>query len=229
MQYILDLVILISIALFVYNGVKNGFVKGFIEFIGSIISLLLAAWSGSIISQYVYENFIKESVIEQIADATNNLSVSEGVSNVFKTMPSLVVRFFDINNITESSVLSAVQSQNEAIADSVEAIFAPVYIGIINIFAVIVMLILFMIVVAALAKFVDGVFSLPILDSLNKLFGGATGLLMGCIIVFMIISIISFFEPMIEVETASSFESLVESSIVTNIMVEANPLNSIFS
>lgn len=228
MNFVFDACVIILMILFVVVGIKKGLVKAAAEFLGSIVSALLAAWAGAYLSELIYNTMFRESIMERITESMGSAQGAEAVAGVFANLPDFVVRLFNSNGVTESTVAEAVTGGTQNMAAVVTDALSPLFISIIKVFVVIILFVLFMIIIRALAALVSKICKLPVLHQLNSALGGVFGLLCGTVIIWVVLGAISFFEPMMDSATRQSFDDTMDSSYVTKTVASLNPVKWIY-
>ena len=91
-----------------------------------------------------------------------------------------------------------------------------------------VLFLLFMMVVRALADLLGKVFYLPGLRQINGLLGGVFGFLLALVSVWVVISAVQVFTPMLSAELQADVEHALERSILAGLIVRMNPLKAMF-
>lgn len=226
MNYILDIIIVVVIALFVIFGAKNGIIRSLGEFVGSIVAAFASAALGERFATVVYNGFFRQSVITKINAA---MAVNSGdATSYFSSLPAFVTRWLSENGITEQTVSDAVQSGSKNAAAAVESAISPFLIGIIKVFCIIVIFMLLMIIIKVLVKLLSGLFELPVLKQINGLFGAVFGFLAGAVVLWIVLGAVQFFRPMMSQNMQDKVNAAVDNSIIYEAVSDANPFEWIF-
>lgn len=226
MNYILDIIIVVVIALFVIFGAKNGIIRSLGEFVGSIAAAFVSAAVGGKVAAAVYNSFFRQSVITKINAA---MAVNSGdATGYFSSLPTFVIRWLSENGITEQTVSEAVQNGSKNAAAAVETAISPFLIGIIKVFCIIVIFMLMMIIIKVLVKLLSGLFELPVLKQINAIFGAVFGFLAGAVVIWVVLGAVQFFRPMMSANMQEKVNTAVDSSIIYETVSDANPFEWIF-
>lgn len=226
MQYVFDGIIVAVLVFFTVVGVKKGFIKAAADLLGGIISMIAAGMLSNPAAEFIYEKLFAEAVKQKV---TGVLEVKQmELADYFMQLPEFVSRWLDYAGINADTVAQKMAESGDSAAETVTATLAPIFIGLINVFVVIILFLLFMIIIKALANLLTGLFHLPLLKEVNGLLGAVLGVLLGLLVVWIVIGAIEFFHPMMESESLEKLTSLVENSTVCKILVDMNPIKWIF-
>ena len=228
MQYAFDGIILLVVVMFTVIGVKKGFVKSIAEFLGAVISAIAASWVGGIISTAVYDSFFRQGVYDKIQAAATSTEAGGTAEKILNSMPEMIVKFLEMNGITAESIRTTVDTAGASAAKAVTDAVSPVFIGIIKVFAVIVLFLLFMIIISAVARLISGICRLPVLRQVNGLLGGIFGLMLGTIVVWIVVGAIQFFVPMMSQDIQKNVDTTVNNSYIAKVVANLNPIKWIF-
>lgn len=228
MKFVFDGAILLVLVLFTIFGVKKGFVRSVAEFLGAIAAAVAASWVGGMAAEFLYNTFFRQGVYDRITVVSQGASSQEAVEQFFTGLPDFIVRLLEMNGITAEKAAASVTGAGASVAQAVTDVLSPVFIGLIKVFAVIVLFLLFMVIIRAVAGLISGICSLPILRQVNGLLGGIFGFLMGTVIVWIVVGAIQFFEPMMAEDMRKEVSSTVDSSVVCKWVVSMNPVKWIF-
>lgn len=231
MNLTLDIITLCIFLLFVLVGVRRGFVRSAAHFIGSVIASFLASALGGAVAQWVFDALFRKALTEKIDQTIVSLGAVDTAAafeKVISDLPDFIVRALQDAGITVSSIEDKLAAQSGQAAELITDSLSPLFVSFLKVLAVIVLFLLFMVAVRFLADMVAGVFRLPLLKQLNGILGGAFGFLLALVSVWIVISAVQVFTPMLAAETQLTINTALDKSIIAGIITKANPLGVMF-
>lgn len=222
MQYVFDGIVIVVLVLFTVIGTRKGFIKAAADLLGGIIAMIAAGMLSNPVAEYIYSKLFS-SAVEQKVKAVLEVKEME-LADYFAQLPEFVSRWLNFTGVNADTVAQKMSESGNSAAETVVASLAPVFVGLINVFVVIILFLLFMIIIRALANLLTGLFHLPLLKEVNGLLGAVLGILLGLLVVWVAIGAIEFFQPMMELETLDKLNNLVENSTVCDFLVKINPV-----
>ena len=227
----LDLVILIVFVLFILLGVHRGFVRSAAHFLGAVIAAALASALGGMLAQWVFQTMFRDALVERVNESIVSLglnNVSAAMENVLSSLPDFIRRALEGAGVTAATLEGTLAGKTGQAAELVADSLAPVFVGFLKVLAVLVLFLLFMMAVRVLADLLGKVFYLPGLRQLNGLLGGVFGFLLAFVSVWIVISAIQVFTPMLAAEAQADLETMLDRSVIAGLIVHMNPLASMF-
>lgn len=213
---ILDIIIVSIVLLFALIGLKRGIAKTIYGLLCLAIAGILAYLCGKLLAEFVYNNYILNSITESVktsfeSSSVNSAKVSE---NVFTALPGVFSGVLQGMGITQKGFATSIDSASSftqsATMTVVDNVISPVLISFLSVGFTILMFIIFML----LLKFVIGrkilkLFELPVIKWVNALLGFVLGVGEGILIVFicvLVLRLFSFFssDPTISKELIDS-------------------------
>lgn len=228
MNFALDILLVVIIAIFVVAGVKRGFIKSAVRFLGAVISAVLASILGGMAAQWLYDTLFRAALVEKIG---NTIVMSDGVQAVQKvlsSLPDFIVRVLEAAGITEGSLSGDIAGQSGRIANVLASALEPVFVSFLKVLTVTGLFLLFMVLVRVLANVVSAAFELPLLDQVNGLLGGVFGLFLALLVVWVVLGALQVFLPMLASDTQAQVQEWLDSSVLTGFIVGLNPLGGMF-
>ena len=226
MQYLFDGIIIGALVLFTVIGARKGFIKAAADLLGGLISMIAAGMLSSPVAEYIYTKLFSEAVKLKVKEALEVKGME--LTEYFEELPEFVARWLDFTGINADTVGEKLAGSSASAAEVVAETLAPVFIGLINVFVVIILFLLFMIIIKALANLLTGLFHLPLLKEVNGVLGAVLGLILGALVLWILMGAIEFFEPMMAADAQQKLSSLVENSIICEMLVSMNPVKWIF-
>ena len=231
MNYACDLVLFGIFVLFVAMGAFRGFIRSAVHFLGAIIAACLSAALGGVAAQGLFDAFFREALVERVQSSINSFGATDALSSIdglLASLPDFIVRALEDAGVSASSISGGISAQSGVAAESVVALLAPTFVGFLKVLAVIVIFALLMVVVRILAEIVSGLLHLPVLGALDGILGGVCGFLMALVLVWVAVSAVQVFLPMLDAATQSQIDKVLDESIVAGLFVRLNPLGSMF-
>lgn len=204
MNYLIDLIVITIIALFTFIGYKKGLIKvafGLVSFILAIVIsvILYRPISNFIITSTPLDDYIEETIYERLNSPE---TTDEETDNI-------VSNYY--NNIKTSSTT--------VIASTISK-------SIINVSCMIIVFIVSKIILLFFKFIGDLIAKLPLIKQFNSAGGFLYGLLKGFIIIYSLLAIIAIISPIINI---NKILTIINNSIITNIMYNNNIIFILFS
>lgn len=231
MNFMLDIVILCVFILFTVVGIRRGLVKSAAHFLGSILAAFFASALGGAVAKFAFNALFRDALVERIGESLSSLGTGtmfSAIENVLSSLPDFIVRALQQAGITSNTLEAVVADRSGQAAELIADSLSPVFISFLKVLAVIVLFALFMILVRVLADMVAGVFRLPMLRQLNSALGGLFGFLLALVSVWIAVSAIQVFTPMLAAEAQADVELVLDHSLLAGLIVRMNPLGAMF-
>lgn len=226
---VIDAIMILIILIFAIIGYVRGAVGAILSFVGGIVSAIIASVLGSNIAPWIYDNFFKQTISEDVVSAVST-AINNGVTgigdSIEEILPSFIANFASengiidvLNNITGSTASELSGTACDIVLQAVE----PIYIKIISICATIILFFVLNVIVSILCHLSGVVNKIPIVGSANKIVGGIIGLVYGGILVVVAVFAISLIIPCFDqdnsfkenIQDNSMFFGIVEDSSTT--------------
>ncbi len=230
MGIILDIILVLLLAIFLYDGFKRGAVKSLIDIVGYVVVLTLTSWLAGIVADAVFTTFVWPHVLSEINQALQSSAGSDPASQVttlLNSLPSFVSNTLKFYGVTQEYLISAAQSSSNNIAEDIMKSISPVFINLIKTVAFSTLLVVLTSIFKVFSRTLNRVFNLPILKQINKLLGLVCGALKCVIIIFITCYIIQIVIPMMSNTPEILSQSSIDSTIIFKNIYYNNPLNSI--
>lgn len=204
MNYLIDLILIAIIALFTFIGYKKGLIKvafGLVSFIlAIIISVILYKPVSSFIIKYTpLDDYIENTVAERL---TSSETTKEETENIVSNY------YNNIKNASTSVIATGISKT------------------VINISSMLIVFIISKIILLFFKFIGDIIAKLPLIKQFNSAGGFIYGLLKGFVIIYIILAIIAVLAPIIDI---NNIVSIINSSIITNIMYNNNIIFILFA
>lgn len=217
MGFVIDGIIILIFALFVFLGYKRGLIGVAFKILSFLAALVIAfvlykPVAGFIIDNTTFDEQIENAIIDS-AKKEENLQEGESTVNQEESTTSKV-----ITDYINEQVENISQQAKEDIANSVARDIA---VNVINGISLISLFIVAKIVLLFAKALSDLIAKLPLIKQFNKIGGTLYGILEGLLIIYLVLAIISFIAPMIE---TSGIPQAINQSIVGSYLYNNNLL-----
>ncbi len=233
MSLIIDIVLIIIIALCIYTGYKNGFIKTVLKLFSGVAAFLFAYIFSPILSKLFYNatfGTIKSVISEKLLDAAE----SDGVSSLFSENGAIS----ELGKLIEScglsidelkTLASSFTSAEDISVSLAEKIAAPAANAISYVIAFIILFIIGVIAVTVLSGALNLVSKLPVINGANKLLGLLLGILTAIVFSTVYMTVIKLSVPYLSVVSPDTFPSdVLDKAYVFNFVYKLNILKKLF-
>lgn len=203
MSICLDAGVIIVFVLTVIWCYRRGFVKAIFGLFSTLISVVLASVIGSWLSELIYNSFIKEKIVTSVNDSVQN-AVSTSASNLAPNgivlpeyLDNLLKMFGYDSNSLNGDISSVADNTTTAVANSVESAVAPIFLAIISFVLMIILFFVIRFITAKLSKLISKAMKLPVLSTVNRLLGGALGIIEAFVLVTFLAYLTSILIPLV--------------------------------
>ncbi len=234
MSIIIDLILIIIIALCIFKGYKNGFVKTVVDLISGAAAFVFAYIFSPIVSKIFYGMFF-EPIKTVINDKLLTASQNNGVEAIFAEDGVLS----QLGKLIESCGLSIgeLQSQTSSLSDVkdicisiAESIAAPTATAASYVIAFILLFVIGNIAMRFISVALKLITKLPVIKSADKLLGLAVGLVTAIIFSTVYMTVIKLFVPYLTLIAPNAFApDILDKTYVLNFLYDLNILNKIFA
>lgn len=177
-QIIIDAVMLVSIAAIIAISVKRGFIKSFFKSVKILIVILVTVLIGTCLSGAFEDWFVGSMFENKVSDALVSAAEQAGesfdASSAIDALPSFITNAIpseELDKYVSESSQSGVDMARE-IGEKIENVLIKT---VSDIFSYIAVFIIAFIVCTVAVIVLDGVFTLPVLNGINKIMGFVFG------------------------------------------------------
>lgn len=223
---ILSIVIDIAlVAVFVgaiIKGRKNGFVKMILSIIAAIVAILIAKEYCEPVSLWIEENLIRNAAMNSIANVLS-FKIGGTIQDAIGAMPAYILNAAEYAGVEIESFVSGVIT-TETVGTATNAIYSAVKdFAIIPAAKIVAFFVIYAIANAVLSigiSFINKIFKLPILKSLNRTFGAVVGGVKGFFEVYIISAAVGFLSMLIPDHeiTEAIANTILQSALWENIL-----------
>ena len=204
MNYLIDLILLLIIAITTFVGYKRGLIKIAFKFVGFILAIIISITLYKPLSNFVINYTTIDDNIEQTIE--NRLSSS----NITKEETDNIIANY-YTNIKNSSISIV----SEGISQTI-----------VNVGCMLLVFILSNIILLFFKFSGDLIARLPLIKQCNSVGGFIYGLLEGFLLIYVFLAAVAILSPVIDI---NEFIKIINSSIITNIMYNNNIILILFT
>ena len=223
MAYIVDIIFVAIFALVVFISAKKGFFMSLFEFIGSLLSFLLAKILASTFTPMVYETFAEPRAEQYLTKALSDVGTtdySEYIEQALSSIPASLdgaMMLIGIDRESLSQKLSSVDMNGDNLVESImNTVVEPLGTVLIQLVLFAALAVIILVVMKLAAKLIDKlVDKLPKVKKFNTALGGVFGALRGVVIISVFAVVLSVIAGFI---SNDAFIESVSNSIIINIV-----------
>ena len=226
MGIIIDLIILGVFVLFIFLGVKKGFVRTLLEMVGFFLALALAVMLSAGISGLIYQTMIRPSVVNAINDGIGN-TADNSISSVMESLPGYVKNLADQTQV-EKTVQRAVDSKGEHTAENIaDTLVKPVAENVLRAVLCILLFIVGLVLFRYLTKLIGKLVKITPLGGLDGILGGVLGGIKGLVFVCIAAMVFVLATPFLGPDFPLINTKTKEESMIIRMLENSNPVASI--
>ena len=222
LSVILDFFVLFVVILVTATSIKRGLIISIIEFVGEIISAVIASFVGYFIVIISYSSMFKNNLLNLIGSVVSN---SNGFTSedVFDVLPKFIRNALTLDGVNSSNLLtqSGINSST-TIKESIEQYIAPYAISYMTKINMVIIFTILLIIIITLSSKFSKHFVNTELKTLNNAMSCIFGLVKSVFIIMMLIVLIDAIVLTMDLEAFSSFNSAVNSSILFKFLYSVN-------
>jgi len=213
----IDVIIIGTVALFMYLGYRRGLLRMIFSLISFILAILLASYLFPIVAEWMMETPVYYALKDYIVRTMGLEDMVQAHSGEIITnlpLPDIILNFLYQHNTPNAFEILNVSTIEEYIA----AYFARMAINVISLFVVFVVV---KFILSLISGLLDLMSRLPVIKQFNKGGGLLIGLALGVIIVWIGLAVMTLFflDP-----TNPDLMSMLENSLIAGWVYETNPI-----
>lgn len=190
---IADIIIASVILLFTFIGIKRGIAVTVFNILGIIVSAVATYYLSGMISDFIYDTFIQESVTENLQQIISLNGEKYATVNCLESLPDWIKGFVSgIYDMFDVQVYSAGSAAVTNGVNFIEGIVKKAVTDVFDIIAFFILGIIIFLIIKIAIRYLLKLFKLPLINDLNKFLGGILGVLEGIVLMFIVVNIFSF-------------------------------------
>lgn len=190
--FIIDSALIIMLLMFIFDGRRKGFVKMVLSIAATILSIMVARELCEPVAVWVEENLIRQAATNSIADALS-FHINETVQEASAALPDYIMNAVQHSGISLESVISG-EITLEAVENAAAQIYSAIKdFAIVPAAKIVAFFVIYLICNAVLSfavSFINKVFKLPVLKSLNRFLGSVLGGIKGVFMVVLVSAVL---------------------------------------
>ena len=214
MPWIVDLIIILIFAIFIFLGYKRGLTGSILKILSFVIALVISFILFKPVSNFIINNtLIDEKIEESIVKIVEKDSDEKGKIEEEKTdLPQSMVNYINnsIENAADGAKKTIVENASKDITNAI-----------INIGSAILVFIIARIILLFIKGIANFITELPVIKQIDKAGGIVYGVLESLIIIFIIFAIFTLISPLIE---ETGFLTAINKSVIGGFMYNNNLL-----
>lgn len=193
---IADIIIIVTIVLFILLGVRRGIAKTFFNIIGLVASVVSAYYLSQIFSQWIYDLCVKQTIITNLQSSINESGITSAFNNCLTALPDWVFAIlsgfcslFGLKTDVFVETFKLPENLSSVGATTIESMIEPVITTLFSIILVIILFFVILIILKKIIKLVLRLFNIPIIKQVNKILGGVLGTVEGIVFVWIAVNV----------------------------------------
>ncbi len=225
MGIVLDVIFVAVLAIAFYTGFKRGFVKSLINFVGTIIALVVAWLSSGPIAVWIYDLTARQGLYDRIYESTELQGISDGIREIYDPLPDFVKQLMENAGVSEQYLQTTMSGSSDVVANAMVDAISPAFIAIISIVVFVIVFALLLVLVTALAKLVTPLVKVKFVEQVDKSIGGVFGALMGVIVVWILASFLLFVSFAIQPDGVTPVQAAIDDSLLVKGVTTISPID----
>lgn len=223
---IFDLIVIAIFIVMIVIYVHRGAVRSLGGILASIISYFAATALGTMLSAVIYDSMISPAINKAITEAISEAGAG-AAGNIADTLPSWLSGLLTMSGIDLSKLIEQpMTTVTDTVVKAADAAIRPIATGILTFFITIILfLILFILLRFLINKPLQGIMRAPVLNGINKFFGGVIGLISA----FLLVSMLAYLVKLILSHSGTRFGWFSESTIYNSFIFYHFYSGNIFS
>lgn len=191
---VLDLIMLAFFVLMVVSGYKKGFLKGIVQAVGMIASLIAAIWLSQSLAEILFTEVVRPYVLDSVGTAiqdTGSATVTDALPAILAALPAFVLNPIVAQYGSQENMLNeiqkAVDSSSATLGESItDTVIAPIVTLLLQLLLCLLIFIICVIIVKILAKLLGGIRKIPLIGSVNAGLGAVVGAAEGIVLLLLL-------------------------------------------
>jgi len=231
MGLFLDLLVVLLFVLFIFIGVKKGFVKSVVSFLSSFGSLLVAGLLSRPIAIGIFDLFFRNPLHTTVEAALLRAGagmMTDKTAELLRELPGFL-RFFIESGNMQGQLEGAVNSGAATAADAVVNLVSPIFISFLSTISFFVLFVMAALALKLFSRVLEGLFRAPVLGTTNRALGGVLGAARAFLFCLLLGVVLFVFVPLLEIQWGIlSPETMKESHLFSYFYSTNNMLISLF-
>lgn len=191
-----DLIIIALIIIFALIGMKRGIAITILNIAGIIVTAIAAYYLSGLLSDFIYDTFLHQTITQNLQQIVSQSGLQYAAQNCLDSLPdwvngilSFILGLFGISISEFQKSMQMPQSNSINSIGIIENSIKSVVTSVFDVVLLVLLAIIIFIIVKLIVKRLSGLFKLPVIKQINKLFGGMLGIAEGIVFVFIAVNI----------------------------------------
>lgn len=214
MGIVYDIVIVLMIVAVTSAAMKKGFAYTLVNFAGYIVSLFAAVIVSRPLTDTICSKLIEPSLYARLADTVGKAGndIAAGINEFTNSLPAIAKNIFPLDSVSLSG-------GTESVIDTVsQSVIMPVVENIIYAISFIVVFSLLLFLVRRVADITKFVKYVPLVGFVNRILGGAMGVVKGLIIAYLLFCAVNIASVWFGDSVAILSKEVLDSSYIFKLM-----------
>lgn len=192
-----DILIILSIALFVFLGYRRGLARTLLNLAALVAAAVIGNAASQPIAQGIYDTFIKQGVIDNLQTTIVNQGAETAISTSLDSAPSwingILGGLLQIFGLTTDDFQRTLQLSNDTsltLAQNLEKPVGTVTVSILSLIMYALIFTVLMVIFKLIIRKVAAIFDIPVVAPVNRVLGGILGLVEGAVLVIVAVNLI---------------------------------------
>ncbi len=189
MSLVLDLLVVGVVLLFIFFGIRKGFVASLVEVVGTLLAIVIAFSLSIPLSEAVYDSFVAQPVAQSVDNALAGYTgeaVEQTVNNLWQSNSTLAY-FAGLTGLDREDVIAGATQTSQGGVDAVstfvkESVARPVATFAVRVIFIAVLLLILLILVKIVSKLIGKIFSFSLFGTVNSVLGAVLGGVKGLLV-----------------------------------------------
>ena len=207
---IFDVILVIVFILLIVINIHRGALRALAGILASVIAYIAATALGTALSGTVYDSVISPGISKAVAQAASDAGTA-AAGNIADALPKWLSGLIGASDSDLSKLLEQpISGAGDAVAQAIDAAVRPIAIGFLTILITLILFLIFFIILRFLfARPLSRLAELPVINGINRFFGG----IIGFIDAFLLVSMAAYLIRLILSNSGTRFGWLSESTI----------------
>ncbi len=232
MAWIFDLIAVAVLAIAVFLGYRNGFLRALLQLVGWVAAFIVALALGKPAAEVTFDTFIAEGVQTQLAETLSDVTeLPDGgeIGDWFEGLPAPIVSVLQNNTQLQEKLVSlntGVEATTDNLVDAVmSTVIRPVGVALLQFVFFIVLFLVLLFVVRLLSRLIKPVVKLPLIRQVDGTLGAVLGLFKGLILLFALITVAEIIVAT-GGDTAPISQTTLDDTLLVRWIAGINPIRS---
>ncbi len=227
---LIDILFVVMVFICVVVAWNRGFVKTVVSFLGFIAAGIVSMLACARVSLYLYKLVIEqplyESIYKKVLDMVPTGEVIGSVTDIGAVLPGAVKVLFDLAAAEAGERIGqTLTGTAEMVSRTVlDTLVAPLVLALLNLVVFFVLFALLMVIVNVLVAVLGKVFELPVLNGINRVLGGAVGLVNGVLVCMLAAALLTLYATMTSDASSWVNSDILRSTKIASFFIEHNPI-----